>query len=403
MHQDKYRWIIAVLLFLGLLGLNVLWFILSPLLTVIMADLNLSLSQGGLVSSVVCLLVAVFSILGGLLLDRIGVKKAFLYGLACMAAGAIATYMVNSYTGLFATRVLIGIGFGLCLPVAGVVIMMWFDEKERPYMNTINSALPYAATVITFSLTIPMYIWFHHSWRLVIFCWGIFLALIALIWALRGKERQAGMNLQQEEAYEPDLYQTVWKNREVRLLSLAEACDMWSFQFLTSMLPTFFTVETGLTAATAARLTALFPLTGLAAGLVCGVWMTRAGVRKPFTWPMHIAIFAGTLLIISTTGWWRVLGIVLAGFGNAGWAPALFTMPMEFKDMTSSRVGAVYALMLALGFLAAFISPWLGGYLAQKISLHHTIFIFSFSSLLAAWLTFSMQETGPAARIKART
>lgn len=400
MKQDKDRWIIALLLFLGLIGLNVLWFILSPLLTIIMSDLNLSLSQGGLVSSAVCLLVALFSILGGLVVDRIGVKRTFMYGLGFMAFGAVSSYIVNSYISLFASRVLIGIGFGLCLPVSGVIIMMWFSAKERPYINTINSALPYAATVITFSLTIPLYIWFNHSWRLVISSWGIFLALIAVIWGLWGKERQVVKLPDWEAIAEPNLYRTVWKNREVRLLSMAEACDMWSFQFLTSMLPTFFTVEVGLSAVAAAKLTALFPLTGLAAGLVCGVWMTRVGVRKPFTWPMHISIFAGTLLIISTTGWWRILGITLAGFGNAGWAPALFTMPMEFENMTSSKVGAVYALMLALGFLAAFISPWLGGYLAQKISLHHTIFIFSFSSLLAAGLTFSMQETGPAARAK---
>ena len=36
----------------------------------------------------------------------------------------------------------IGIGFGLCMPISGVVIMSWFPANERPYMNTINSALP---------------------------------------------------------------------------------------------------------------------------------------------------------------------------------------------------------------------------------------------------------------------
>jgi len=54
--------------------------------------------------------------------------------------------------------------------------------------------------------------------------------------------------------------------------------------------------------------------------------------------------------------------------------------------------------MLSIGYLAAFVSPWLGGWLAETISIHHTIFLFSFSSLMAAIATFMMKETGPSGR-----
>jgi MFS family permease len=110
---------------------------------------------------------------------------------------------------------------------------------------------------------------------------------------------------------------------------------------------------------------------------------------------MHLIIFAGTFMAVNGTGTVRLAGVFLAGFGNAGWAPALFTMPMEFEDMNPARVGAVYAVMLSAGFLAAFVSPWAGGWLGQQIGLHDTIFYFSFSSLIAALCTFMMEETGP--------
>lgn len=63
--------------------------------------------------------------------------------------------------------------------------------------------------------------------------------------------------------------------------------------------------------------------------------------------------------------------------------------------MTPVKVGVVYSVVFSSGFLAAFISPWIGGWLGQIIGLHNTICAFSFSSLLAAFCTFLMKETGP--------
>lgn len=390
----NYRWLVATILFAGFLGLNILWFIPSPLLPIIMEDLDLNLMQGGLGLSIVCLLVALFSFVGGSLLNKIGVKKCLTYGLLLMGLGALVTYTVDSFVGLFWSRVLIGIGFGLCMPLSGPLIMMWFPEKERPYMNTVNAVLPYIATAITFALTVPMYQALNASWRMTISIWGILILLVAIIWIFKGKERSIDGAAELNNDESSGSVWSVLKNREVILLSIAEVGDMWSFQFLSSMLPTFYVTEVGMDLAQASNITSIFPLAGIAAGLIFGIWMSRVGLRKPFTWPMHIMIFVGTFMAINGTGWIQILGVAMAGFGNAGWAPALFTMPMEFANMNPARVGAVYALMLGLGFLSAFVSPCLGGYLAETMTLHDVIFIFSFSSLVAALCTFLMRETG---------
>jgi len=395
-HGTRYRWVIAFIVFMGITGMNVMWFVPSPLLTIIMQDLNIDLTLGGLGISIICLLMAVFSLTGGWLAERIGTKKAFMYGLWLMGIGAVACYLVDSYAGFFISRIVIGIGSGLCLTISGVIVMKWFPQGERPYINTINSLLPYVATVFTFTLTIPLFVVLGHSWRMVIVVWGIFLVFTALAWTIWGREGDDFEDVpdQAKQTLGWSLYVNVWKNREVRLLSVALAGDLWSFQFLSSILPTFYTVELGMSLELSSRLTAIFPVAGIVAGLLCGIWMSRLGLRKPFTYPLHVMIFIGTFMAINCTGFLRVLGIAMAGFGNAGWAPALFTMPMEFEDMNPEKVGVVFSIMLFIGYLAAFISPWLGGWLAESISIHHTIFLFSFSSLLAAVCTFLMKETG---------
>lgn len=361
-----------------------------------MEDLNIDLAQAGLAISIVCLVIAFMGLISGYLVRKLGAAKIFLIGLCFMGLGASLTHLAYSYSLLMITRVFIGAGFGLCIPVSGSIIMMLFQERERPYLNTVNSLLPYIATAITFSLAPFLYYAFAENWRLTITTFGLGLITIAVFWLFSGrngiKEDPA-----KDIAQEKYLFSVI-RNREVILLSIAEASDMWAFQFLTAYLPTYYTQEAGLGLVASAKLTSIFPVAGIIAGLLCGIWMSKVGLRKPFTWPLHLSIFAGTYLAINGTGFARILGISLAGFGNAGWAPALFTMPMEFRDMNPAKVGTIYSIMFSLGFFAAFLSPLIGGYIAQNIGLHRTIFYFSFSSVIAALATFLMKETGPAKR-----
>ncbi len=398
------RWIIIILLFAGLLGLNVLWFIPSPLLCVIMDDLKLSLTQAGLSMSIVCLMLFIFSIAGGWLLEKLGTKATFTTGLFLMAAGALCTLFVTSSGEFFLTRVIMGMGFGFCMPVSGVVIMEWFPKGEREYINTINASLPYIATIFIFTATIPLYQYLNQSWRAVVALLGGYLVLVFLgcLFFTNNTAKSATPVPSPEGQTSFSLFSSVWRNREMKLLSIAEVCDMWGFQFLTAMLPTYYVTSRGMSLTESANLMILFPIAGIIASLGCGIAMTKLGYRKPFTWPMHLIIFLGTLMAVAGDGWIRIAGIILAGFGNAGWAPALFTLPMEFEGMTPQKVGIAYSIMLSLGFLSAFISPWLGGFLSEKIGMFLTLILFSFASLIAMACTLMMKETGPGMKSSCR-
>ena len=265
--------------------------------------------------------------------------------------------------------------------------MHWFPENERPYMNTINASLPYVASIVIFSFTIPLYHLLAESWRMTIAIWGIFLGVIAVSYGFIGKEQAGREDLEEKEFSakplpEEHIYLSVWKNRQVVLLSIAEACDMWGFQFLVSMLPTFFTMEAGLSNGDGIPiLMAIFPISGVIAGFLCGIWMGRVGLRRPFTWPMHLAIFCGTIMAVTGNGWIRIAGISLAGFGNAGWAPALFTMPMEFEDMDPGQGGRrVFHHAFSGVFCRIYLAPGWGAGWPGKIGLFATIFLFAFAS-----------------------
>ena len=389
-----WRWGTGAILLLGVLCQSLLWNAPSPVLPKILSDLGIDLARGGMISSVICLVLSTFALCFDRLGERMQAKYLFLTGLVIMAASQILLRFTAGYWDLLFCRAFTGVGMGICTPVYAVVVMEEFPEEERPLINTLYAILPYLASFLGLSLAAPLLRLSNGDWRQVMLYYGLFTAVIALLWGLTTR-RMRGTAAGQKET-QTGLIRTVITNRACRLLCLADLCDMWGYNCLTAFLPSYFQLEAGMSLEESAALTAIFPVTGIVAGLSCGALMTRLGLRKPFTWPMHLMIFFGTILLVVGTGPVRIAGIVLAGFGNAGWAPALYTIPMELEGITPLRAGAVFALMLAMGYLAAFFSPLVGGWIGDRASLRTALLINSIAALLAALFTALMRETGPA-------
>jgi len=383
------------LLLAGLLSVNLLWFQPAALLPVISGDLHMQYAQGGLVMSVICLIAAVVGPFAGIILNRAGLKNTFTAAILFTVAGSLGSLMANNFYILLLARVLIGAGIGLSLPIPGVAAVSWLAAEKRPLLNTVYAILPYMATALNFGLSVRLFKALGNDWKLTLAIPGMILLMIAAFW---GFQKRVNRPLREEEADGRPAslagMRHILGDKQVRLICLAEACDMWGFQFLSSYLVTYLN-ENGMPLERAGAYSSIFPISGIIAGLACGALMVATGKRKIFTWPMHLGIFTGTLLIVFGQGPVQIAGIFLAGFGNAGWAPALYTMPMEFKNMTAQKVGLVYSAMLSFGYMAAFISPPLGGRIAEAIGLKFTLAIYACFALAAAVCTFKMDETHP--------
>jgi len=383
---------LVVLLLLGLLSLNLLWFQPAALLPVIADDLNMSYAQSGLMISVICLFAAVVGPFAGIILNRSGLKRVFTATMLFLAVGSVGTLVSSNFYILLFMRVLIGIGVGLSLPIPGVAAVSWLSENKRPVLNTVFAILPYIATALSFSLSVRLFMVLNESWKLTLAIPGFILFIIIAFWVFQNHTDHSAPEEESNGGFNSESMRVILKDKQVRLICLAEACDMWGFQFLSSYLVTYLN-ENGIPLERAAAYSSVFPVAGIIAGLVCGAMMVASGKRKIFTWPMHLAIFAGTILIIYGRGFIQMTGIFIAGFGNAGWAPALFTMPMEFKDMNAKKIGLIFSVLFSLGYMAAFVSPPLGGWIAGIIGLRLTLTAFAFFAIIAAICTFSMDET----------
>jgi len=397
---SPYRWIIEVLLLLLLTTQSLAWLAPAPILQEIRNGLKISLGDAGLIISIIALCIGIFSLLGAVVAERIGALRALVIGIWLLAIGQVASGYAPNFAALLACRVLEGIGYGLVIAPPGTLTMQWFGEGEWPYINMINFAFSYVGLTAVFRAT-PALFAAVGSWRMVLLWYGVGSAGVALLWTVFGREHRSETSVSAPGALEApaergSALMEVAKMRNVLLIAAGLFGGMWVFQIYTAFLPEFFRTYRGMTLSQASLMTQVLPFAGLFAALSGGIGTGMSGLRKPFTWPIAFTNLVGcTGAIVLRDPMWIRLSLVLVGIGAAGSLAALTTLLMESPGMNPTRLGAAIGFVWAVGYLGAFISPFLGGALAARIGLHTVMLGFLVFQFLPIVMFYLLPETGP--------
>lgn len=129
--------------------------------------------------SISALFSIIFSLLTGYL-DRFIPKKMILaVGLLFYAAGGMGTGLANSMAGLLAFRALLGIGAGICLPLATAFIADFYQGEERK--ATIGYSF-FAANLGAMVLPVIGARLAENNWRYAFSVYGIALLVLVFTW-----------------------------------------------------------------------------------------------------------------------------------------------------------------------------------------------------------------------------
>jgi MFS family permease len=403
-NSSPYRWVIEFLLVLSLSIQALVWLAPAPLLDPIIRELGINLASSGLVISVVGACIAIFSLAGAIIAQRLGALRAMLLGLWLMAAGQTASGFVHSFSALVACRVLEGIAIGLIISPPSTLVMQWFGQREWPYINMIGGLCPYIGMTAAFSITPAIYYAAGSSWSGVMRRYGVVTLAIAAAWTVLGRERKPGeipaVVAEAGAATEPLLLLEVIRMRNVVYMALASFGAMWAFQMYIGFLPLYYQTYRGLSLGAASSLTAVFPSAGIFGALAVGLATGSIGLRKPFMWPVELFItgvgFVGSI-VIGNPFLVRV-ALVMLGAGSAGSLVANTTLVMELPGMTPELMGSAQALIWSAGFTGAFISPPVGGALADVFGLRAVMLAFLAFQLMEVVFLYLVPETGPRRR-----
>jgi MFS family permease len=105
--------------------------IISPIVNLMREDLALDRAAAGLIITTHALFVALFSPLVGSLMDKIGPKKPYLFGLVLYGLAGGAGLFARSYWSLLALRALLGIAVAAIMNPITVIILNLYQGAAR--------------------------------------------------------------------------------------------------------------------------------------------------------------------------------------------------------------------------------------------------------------------------------
>lgn len=364
-------------------GLNL--FALSPLLPLAIEEYGISHAAAGLLVSFPMLVGAAIGIPGGILIARVGVKRAYMWAWVCMALLALAPVAPNFYV-LLLLRLAYGVGLALMVVATGPLVMQWFKPKEMLIINSLNTAILSGGVAVSLAGAVPLAELIGWKMTLTIFS-GVGI-VGTILWPMAPRGRGADIaGISVREVF------SVLRGRAVVLLVAADAGIFIQYTALTTWLPTFYGEERGISAQEAGYITSILPFVGIFAVLAGGAipllfesFRARLAIYDglaDFLFSYRgILAFSGVLAILGGLGAFLFtaqagiyISVVVLGVGSWFYVPALLTIPMRLSGTTPQRVAAVWGSYMTFSGLGMFIFPILVGQLYDNFNSYYPGFV----------------------------
>ena len=367
-------------------GLNL--FALSPLLPLAIEEYGIPHWAAGLLVSLPMLVGAAIGIPGGILIARVGVKRAYMWAWVCMALLALAPIVPNFYVLLF-LRLAYGVGLALMVVATGPLVMQWFKPREMLVVNSLNTAILSGGVAASLAGAVPLAELLGWKMTLTVFS-GVGI-VGTILWPLAPRDRST--NLERRTGISVREVFSVLRGRAVVLLVAADAGIFIQYTALTTWLPTFYGEERGISAQEAGIITSILPFVGIFAVLAGGAIpflfeslrsrLAIFGGLGEFLFSYRgILAFSGILAILGGLGAFLLntqagiyISVVVLGVGSWFYVPALLTIPMRLSGATPERVAAVWGSYMTFSGLGMFIFPILVGWLYDNFNSYYPGFI----------------------------
>lgn len=327
-----------------------------PLAPLIAADLGLTRTGVGLLTTLPTLLLAAVAIPGALVISRLGARRAVTYALLLIGAGSALRGAAPDAFLLFAATFAMGVGIAGMQPALPTLVRHWCPRRLALGTAVYTNGL-LVGEVLSSSTTLPLILpAVDGSWRLSLVLWSLPAFIVAIGFAAR-RER-AGTAELPSQLWWPD-----WRDRNVWLLGLMLGGTAGIYFGFNAYLPSLLHErgEPGLVAA------ALLALNGTQ--LVSSLLMLRIGSRligrraplAALALVNTVALAAGVI----ASGAASVAAIAVVGFCASMLLILLLSLPPLLGG--HDRTPSLAAGMFAIGYACSFIVPLFGG-LAWDIS-----------------------------------
>jgi len=329
---------------------------IPPVIPLLHADLHLSETDIGWLSSLPPMLFAIAAVPGSLLIARFGLLPALLVGLLLNAIGGAARGAIPDATCLYASTIMMAAGVSIMQPTLPPLVAAWFP-KRIGFATAVYTNGLLLGEIFPAALTIPFILpLLDNSWRLNFVIWSLPVLATALLFAVaapRGNDaNRAGAGAGRR--WWPD-----WRQPLIWRLGLLLGGVNTMYFASNAFLPDYVTaagrsdlISDALTALNVGQLPASFAMLGLAGRLV----------REPRAYvAMGALSLASVIGIMVMPGLWIVLWAGVLGFAGAVTLilalalPSVLSAPHDVHRTSAGMFTISYSLAMALSVVCGWL------------------------------------------------
>ena len=372
-------------------------FTLGLLLPSISADLNLSPSQQGLLSS--------SAFWGGLGLgvpmtwwvSRYRVKRLTMVAFALGALFFFIQGWAPVFAVLLAGRLLFGISRLAAQPAKALLTTQWFAVREVVLATTYDNALFGLIYGVGFVATPFLLKSLGNDWRTTFNIYGAVFAALALLWMLLGRERVTAEYRRREVPRESGLLRGALMHRDLWIGGLGFMGPTMAMGAFFSFFPTLMLESYGVSLKWSGVLLALTHAIGGASGLGLGYFVFVTGKRNGLLGAIGL-LMAGTYIGMTLTGSLPLLLVLALTNGTAwGYWPTLATVPYQLPGIRPREVAVANTFMFTMSSAGFVVGPLTAGFLQDALGdLQLTLTIVSFTALFVTVAGLSLRSPLPA-------
>ena len=356
--------------FLAFFSLNILNTSYSIVMALIKADLSLTYTMSGALTSVYFVGYAIGQVPWGAMADRIGSRRVMVASILGIAVSTILFGLAQGFWQAALARLVAGLlGAGVFVP--GVrLVSGWFPPEER---GTALGIFSIGASVgLISSSTLSPYIATIIGWRATIMGIGLLgLALTAVMWVTL-KDNEA------EERTEGDGdLRDVLTDRSFWALGVIQMARLGANYVFIAWLPLLLREEFGMSLVAAGVTFSLFNIAGMVSNPLGGIISDRLGEKIVLLVSFAVLAVASFAFTLVKGGLPMYLVILVIGwFINFVRSPSFALIPRLYGVERAGRVSGIQNTFASIG---ALILPFLIGYIRDATD-----------SYWAGWITLAL-------------
>jgi predicted MFS family arabinose efflux permease len=392
-ETPRYRWwVLCMVVLANFLPTGMAWFYIVIMVTNVCQDLGIGLVEFSKLWAGISLGAFLFSLAGGALGDRLGVRKVVGGGMLLMGAALVWRAEASTFGSMFGAMVLFGACIALVAPNLPKALGQWFSPHEFGFANGAALAGNGAGQALALSVG-PLLLDPLGGWRAITRLLGLVILGLGLLWiaTLRDREGSVGGGGDALSAL-----RAVTTIVPVWILAGAYMLFLGGYIGVIQYLPTYYEKVQGMSKAAAGGMVSLVLFTYIFGSIALPTLSDRLGLRKSVYVPGMLLSAVVAILAATVTG--PPLAAVMIAWGlAAGVVAILFVVPLELAGVGPAYAGSALGLALTAGFAGGFVSPVIGSTLASATPLAGIGF-WAACYAGSALLFLLLPETGPRAR-----